>query len=64
MPAADSLNLGGLPLGLAHGVKLRNPVAAGRSICWTDVVVDESLLAVQVRREMEQEFGGEQRAAA
>lgn len=64
MPAADSLNLGGLPLGLAHGVKLRNPVAAGRPLCWTDVVVDESLLAVKVRREMEQEFGGEHRAAA
>jgi predicted homoserine dehydrogenase-like protein len=64
MPAADSLNLGGLPLGLAHDVKLRNPVAAGRSLLWTDVVVDESLLAVKVRREMEQQFGGELRAAA
>jgi predicted homoserine dehydrogenase-like protein len=64
MPAADSLNLGGLPLGLAHGVKLRNPVAAGRPLFWTDVVVDESLLAVKVRREMEQQFGGEFRAAA
>jgi len=64
MPAADSLNLGGLPLGLALAVKLRNPVAAGRPLCWTDVVVDDSLLAVKVRREMEQKFGGEQRAAA
>jgi len=64
MPAADSLNLGGLPLGLAHDVKLRNPVAAGRPLLWTDVVVDESLLAVKVRREMEQQFGGELRAAA
>lgn len=64
MPAADSLNLGGLPLGLAHDVKLRNPVAAGRALLWTDVVVDESLLAVKVRREMEQKFGGELRAAA
>jgi len=64
MAAADSLNLGGLPLGLAHDVKLRNPVAAGRPLLWTDVVVDESLLAVKVRREMEQQFGGELRAAA
>jgi len=64
MPAADSLNLGGLPLGLAHDVKLRNPVAAGRALLWTDVVVDESVLAVKVRREMEQKFGGELRAAA
>lgn len=64
MPAADSLNLGGLPLGLAHDVKLRNTVAAGRALLWSDVVVDESLLAVKVRREMEQKFGGELRAAA
>ncbi len=64
MPASDSLNLGGLPLGLAHGVTLRNPVAAGQPLRWTDVTVDESLLAVKVRREMEREFGGGLRAVA
>ena len=30
MPAADSLALGGLPLGLAHRVKLVRPVASGQ----------------------------------
>jgi predicted homoserine dehydrogenase-like protein len=64
MPAADSLTLGGLPLGLAHGVTLRNPVAAGQRLRWVDVTVDESLLAVRVRREMEQHFGDKLRAAA
>ena len=64
MPAADSLNLGGLPLGLAHDVKLRKPVAAGQAVRWTDVVVDESLLAVQLRREMEQQFSGKLSVAA
>ena len=64
MPAADSLILGGLPLGLAHDVKLRKPVAAGQAVCWTDVVVDESLLAVKLRREMEQQFSGKISVAA
>ena len=34
MPAADSLALGGLPLGLAHGVELRADVAAGDPVRW------------------------------
>jgi predicted homoserine dehydrogenase-like protein len=57
MPASDSLRLGGLPLGLAHGMKLRNPVAAGQSVRWDDVEVDETQPAVAFRREMEKAFG-------
>jgi predicted homoserine dehydrogenase-like protein len=64
MPAEDSLKLGGLPLGLAHDVKLRNPVAADQPVRWSDVIVDESLLAVKVRREMEQQYSAGFRAAA
>lgn len=64
MPAEDSVNLGGLPLGLAHGVKLLNAAAAGQALRWTDVMIDESLHAVKVRREMEKQFGGELRVAA
>jgi predicted homoserine dehydrogenase-like protein len=56
MPAEESLRIGGLPLGLAHGVKLTRPVAAGQPVRWGDVVVDESLTAVKVRREMERLF--------
>ena len=56
MPAADSLKTGALPLGLAHGWKLTQPVAAGELVHWADVVVDASNSAVQVRREMEQMF--------
>jgi predicted homoserine dehydrogenase-like protein len=52
-PAAQSLALGGLPLGLAHKVKLKNPVKAGAAVGWRDVEIDESQLAVRVRREME-----------
>jgi predicted homoserine dehydrogenase-like protein len=64
VPAEDSLRLGGLPLGLAHGVKLLNPVASGQAVRWPDVQVDASSEAVKVRREMEQAFGLPQRAAA
>jgi predicted homoserine dehydrogenase-like protein len=54
MPAADSLNHGCLPLGLAHGWKMLKPVAAGQPLRWSDVAVDANATAVKVRREMEQ----------
>ena len=53
MPAQDSLALGGLPIGLAHGVRLNRAIAAGQPIRWSDVEVDESDAAVAFRREME-----------
>jgi predicted homoserine dehydrogenase-like protein len=62
MPAEDSLRIGGLPLGLAHQVKLVRPVAAGQPVRWSDVAIDGSLTAVRVRREMEAMFSA--RAAA
>jgi predicted homoserine dehydrogenase-like protein len=63
MPAQASLRLGGLSLGLAHGVKLLKPVAAGQPLRWTDVAVDESSYAVKVRREMERLFASQTEAA-
>ena len=62
--AEQSAALGGLPLGLAHNVKLLAPVAAGQSLRWTDVACNESLTAVRARREMEREFGAPERVAA
>ncbi len=56
MPAADSLALGGLPIGLAHGVKLKTAIAANQPIRWRDVEADDTLQAVRVRREMEHAF--------
>ena len=56
MPAAESLRIGGLPLGLAHNVKLTNAVRAGEPVRWADVEVDEADLAVRIRREMERAF--------
>ena len=55
-PAQHSLKLGGLPIGLAHGVKLKSDISIGKPIRWQDVEVDDSLTAVRVRREMETRF--------
>jgi predicted homoserine dehydrogenase-like protein len=53
LPAAESLRLGGLPLGLAHKVRLKRAVAAGAVVRWADVEIDESQPAVRFRRQME-----------
>ncbi len=52
-PAADSLRAGGLPLGLAHQVKVIRPVSQGQSLSWDDVQVDTSTRAYALRRELE-----------
>ena len=56
MPAADSLKMGALPIGLAHHVRLKNDVAAGHAVKWTDIDVDQTKEAVRVRLEMEAMF--------
>ncbi len=56
-PARASLAMGGLPLGLAHGVRVLRPVRKGQCLCWADVAVDTGTHAWQVRKEMEQTFG-------
>jgi predicted homoserine dehydrogenase-like protein len=55
MPAEASVALGGLPLGLAHGLRLTRAVAAHEPVRWSDVTFDAQEPAVGVRREMEQE---------
>jgi len=61
MPAADSLRLGALPLGLAHQVRVLNPVQAGAPVLWSDVAIDPSGDAVRLRREMETLFTAQRR---
>lgn len=63
-PAETSLAKGCLPLGLAHGMKLKRDVAEGAAVGWADVAIDETAPAVRIRREMEREFGPAGRAAA
>ena len=53
IPAARSLREGALPIGLAHGVKLRHAVAAGQRLRWADVEIDAADAAVKLRRQME-----------
>jgi predicted homoserine dehydrogenase-like protein len=55
-PAAKSVAMGGLPLGLAHDVKLLRPVRKGQCLTWADVAMDTSSRAYTVRRQMEQMF--------
>jgi len=64
MPADDSIAAGCLPLGLAHGVKMLKPVAAGQAVRCSDVSFDAGLPAVRLRREMEETFGPKARQAA
>ncbi len=56
MPARDSLQIGGLPLGLAHGVRLKGTVRAGQPVRWRDVAFDAQDATVRFRREMERAF--------
>jgi predicted homoserine dehydrogenase-like protein len=64
MPAAASLALGGLPLGLAHGVVLKHPIPAHAPVRWDDVTVDPALDAVAFRREMERSFAPARESSA
>ncbi len=56
LPAATSLKLGALPIGLAHRVKLTRDVAHGAVVRWSDVAIDASDETVKVRKEMEAAF--------
>ena len=56
LPARRSLAAGCLPIGLAHGVKLRKPIAAGGIVGWDDVIYDVKDATVAFRREMEALF--------
>ena len=64
LPAATSLAQGGLPLGLAHDVKVVRPVRKGQSLSWADVAMDTRTHAYRVRKEMEDLFAPPLRRAA
>lgn len=57
MPAAKSLDIAGLPIGLAHGLKLKRDVARDEGLSWKDVEIpSEQSQVVEVRRQMEAMF--------
>ena len=53
MPASKSLAVGGLPIGLAHRVKLNNKIKRDQPITWADVDIDRGTEAVITRQAME-----------
>ncbi len=63
MPAAESLKIGALPIGLAHRVTLKNDIAHGAVVRWSDVEIDPGADAVVTRRAMEERFGRTAKAA-
>ncbi|MEO1191994.1 MAG: Gfo/Idh/MocA family oxidoreductase [Pseudomonadota bacterium] len=56
LPAEDSLARGCLPIGLAHGVKLKRPIGVGETVGWDDVEIGDNDETVRTRREMEAAF--------
>jgi predicted homoserine dehydrogenase-like protein len=61
LPAATSARIGGLPLGLAHDIPVRRPVAKGQSLTWDDVAADTGTRAYALRQEMTKLFTPGQR---
>ena len=51
-PARKAQALDGLPIGLTQGAMVRAPIRTGSVIRWSDVELDESAEAVQLRRAM------------
>ncbi len=64
LPAQTSAQVGGLPLGLAHDVKVVRPVRKGQSLTWADVAMDTATRAFRIRKEMEDMFAAPQLKAA
>lgn len=69
MPAKRSLEIEGLPIGLAQGLRLKRDVGKDEGLSWQDVEFNgEGSQAVKVRREMEkvwrEKFAKEQKLAA
>ena len=56
LPAERSSAINGLPLGLAHQVKVVRPVKKGQSLSWSDVAIDTTTNAYRARKQMEELF--------
>jgi predicted homoserine dehydrogenase-like protein len=49
-----------LPIGRAHRVKLKNDIAHGAVVRWSDVEIDAADETIKTRRAMEKRFSGAQ----
>ncbi len=63
-PAERAVAKGALPIGLAHGVRLKTAVPAGHVVRWQDVEIDEADETVRLRREMERRFAADMAGVA
>ena len=57
MPALTSKSHNALPIGLAHHLKIKRPVAMDQTLTWDDVEFDAKDPAIAFRKEMEATFG-------
>ena len=64
LPAEKSVALGGVPLGLAHDVKVVRPVRKGQSLSWDDVAMDTGTQAYRIRKAMEDMYSPQRRETA
>lgn len=64
IPATRSLEASALPIGLAHNVKLKRPVAQDAVVSFDDVELVNDLDVVDLRRTMERQFGRTKSEAA
>jgi predicted homoserine dehydrogenase-like protein len=56
MQAKVSLEIEGLPIGLAHGVRLKKDVRKDQGLSWADIEFSEESQVVAIRRQMEAIF--------
>ena len=56
VPSKLSLSMEALPIGLAHGIKLKNEIEENKIITWNDVDFSSNDPAISYRRKMEKDF--------
>jgi predicted homoserine dehydrogenase-like protein len=56
VPSKLSLSMEALPIGLAHGIKLKNEIKENEIITWNDVEFSPNDPAISYRRSMEMDF--------
>ena len=54
--AKKSVAIGGLPIGLTSGLKLKRRISSGSPVLWNDIEFDNSLEVFKIRKNMENEF--------
>lgn len=56
MKASESRDAEAVPIGLAHGVKLKHPLPKDAVVCWSDVDAPAESVSYRARRDMENTF--------